>query len=114
MSVPQFVRQFKRLAGMSFITYLTNVRLSRAVRLLNESCQTIAQIACEVGFSDQSYFDRRFKEAFGQTPRDLRRIRAVDDRASKKPGRSFVESYNFHELEIWKSGLPRPLSGKGE
>jgi AraC-like DNA-binding protein len=114
MSVPQFVRLFKRMAGMSFVCYLLHVRLSRAVRLLKETCQTIAQIACEVGFSDQSYFDRRFKEAFGQTPRDFRRIRAVDDRASKKPGRSFVESYNFHELEIWKSGLPRPVSGQGE
>ena len=73
MSVSQFVRLFKRVAGTSFVTYLTHVRLSRAIRLLKESCLTIAQVACEVGFSDQSYFDRRFKEAFGQTPRDFRR-----------------------------------------
>ena len=73
MSVSQFVRLFKRVAGTSFVTYLTHVRLSRAIRLLKESCLTIAQVACEVGFSDQSYFDRRFKESFGQTPRDFRR-----------------------------------------
>ena len=103
MSVPQFVRLFKRVAGMSFITYLTHVRLSRAARLLKESSLTIAQVACEVGFSDQSYFDRRFKEAFGQTPRDFRQVRALPKRASKKPWRSFSESYNVRELETGKA-----------
>jgi len=72
MSVPQFVRIFKKVAGMSFVSYLTHVRLSRSVRLLKESCHTIAEVAYQVGFSDQSYFDRRFKAAFGQTPRDFR------------------------------------------
>jgi AraC-like DNA-binding protein len=62
MSVPQFVRLFKKVAGMSFVSYLIHVRLSRAVRLLKETSLTIAQIACEVGFSDQSYFDRHSRK----------------------------------------------------
>ena len=109
MSVPQFVRLFKRVAGMSFVTYLTHVRLSHAARLLKESPLTIAQVACEVGFSDQSYFDRRFKEAFGQTPSDFRLVRALPKRASKKL-RSFSESYNIRELETGKADpFARPL-----
>jgi AraC-like DNA-binding protein len=60
------------VAGRSFVSYLTHVRLSRSVRLLKESCLTIAEVAYQVGFSDQSYFDRRFKAAFDQTPRDFR------------------------------------------
>lgn len=72
MSIPQFVRLFKKVAGMSFVSYLTHVRLSRSVRLLKESCLTIAEVAYQVGFCDQSYFDRRFKAAFGLTPRDFR------------------------------------------
>ena len=103
MSVPQFVRLFKRVAGMSFVTYLTHVRLSRAARLLKESSLTIAQVACEVGFSDQSYFDRRFKDAFGQTPRDFRLVRALPNRATKKLWRSFSESYTVRELETRKA-----------
>ena len=99
MSVPQFVRLFKRVAGMSFITYLTHVRLSRAAHLLKESSLTIAQVACEVGFSDQSYFDRRFKEAFGQTPRDFRR-NFGSARVNGKDRRSFAESYNLQDLGI--------------
>jgi AraC-like DNA-binding protein len=72
MSVPRFVRLFKRVAGMSFVSYLCHVRLVHSLRLLKESSLSIAEIACEVGFSDQSYFDRRFKAAFRQTPRDFR------------------------------------------
>ena len=74
MSVSQFVRIFKFVAGMSFVNYLCHLRLSRSVRLLKESSFSISEIACTVGFSDQSYFDRRFKEAFGQTPREFRAI----------------------------------------
>jgi AraC-like DNA-binding protein len=87
MSVPQFVRLFKKVAGMSFVSYVTHVRLSRSVRLLKESCLTIAEVACQVGFCDQSYFDRRFKAAFGQTPRDFRLLREQLNGSSKGPRR---------------------------
>ncbi len=72
LSVSQFLKLFKRVAGMTFVSYVTHVRLSHAVRLLKETSLTIAEVAHEVGFSDQSYFDRRFKGAFHQTPRVFR------------------------------------------
>ena len=72
MSVPQFIKLFKKVAGTTFVSYVTHVRLSRAVRLLKGSSLTIAEVASEVGFTDQSYFDRRFKKAFQRTPRDFR------------------------------------------
>ena len=87
MSVPQFIKVFKKVAGTTFVSYVTHVRLSRAVRLLKESPLTIAEVASEVGFSDQSYFDRRFKKAFQRTPRDLRR-RAPARAKTSKNGRS--------------------------
>jgi len=72
MSVPQFTKLFKHVTGTTFVSYVTHVRLSRAVRLLKESSLTIAEVANQVGFTDQSYFDRRFKAAFRRTPRDFR------------------------------------------
>jgi AraC-like DNA-binding protein len=72
MSQPQFIKLFKKVAGMTFVSYVTHVRLSNALRLLKESGLTIAEVANQVGFCDQSYFDRRFKAAFGQTPRAFR------------------------------------------
>jgi len=73
MSQAQFMKTFKNVAGMTLVTYVNHVRLAIAVQLLRETGKTIAEIANEVGFSDQSYFDRRFKVAFGQSPRDFRR-----------------------------------------
>jgi hypothetical protein len=50
-------------------------------------CLTIAEVAYQVGFSDQSYFDRRFKAAFGRTPRDFRLLREQLNGSSKGPRR---------------------------
>ena len=73
MSQPQFIKLFKRVAGMTLVSYLTHVRLSHAFRLLKESSLTIAEVAFQTGFSDQSHLDRRFKAAFGQVPSAVRK-----------------------------------------
>ena len=72
MSAPQFMRLFKQVAGMTLVAYLHHVRLSNAARLLRETNRSIAEIAGQVGFADQSYFDRRFKKSFGQSPKQFR------------------------------------------
>jgi AraC-like DNA-binding protein len=71
LSPAQFTRSFKQVAGMSYLAYLTHVRLGEAARLLRLGGMTIAEIADQTGFSDQSHLDRRFKRAFGVTPRDF-------------------------------------------
>jgi AraC-like DNA-binding protein len=71
MSPAQFTRSFKQVAGMSYLAYVTHVRLAEAARLLRLGDKTIAAIADLTGFSDQSHFDRHFKRAFGQTPREF-------------------------------------------
>jgi AraC-like DNA-binding protein len=73
LSESRFSRVFKQISGMTFVNYVTHVRLSRALRMLRESPATIAEVALAAGFSDQSYFDRRFKAAFGRTPNEIRR-----------------------------------------
>lgn len=73
MSTAQFTRAFKKVAGMSYVAYHTHMRLAEAARLLRTGERKIAEIAGLTGFADQSHFDRRFKRAFGQTPRDYQR-----------------------------------------
>jgi two-component system response regulator YesN len=68
----QFMKLFKKVAGSTFVTYVTLIRLSNAVPLLKDTTLSIGQVAKQVGFADQSYFDRRFKSAFEQTPRAFR------------------------------------------
>ena len=111
MSVPQFVRLFKKVAGTSFVSYLTHVRLTRSVRLLKESSLTIAEVAYQVGFSDQSYFDRRFKAAFHQTPRDFRLMREMPSFTSPV---SAVRSLRRAQV-VSESAIPaaRPFAASG-
>ena len=72
MSAPQFMKNFKQVAGMTLVAYLNHVRLANAARLLRETDRSIADIADATGFSDQSYFDKRFKRGFGRTPKEFR------------------------------------------
>ncbi len=72
MNVPQFMKTFKQVAGTTLVAYLNHVRLAGAARLLRETNNPIADIAANAGFADQSYFDKRFKRAFGQTPNEFR------------------------------------------
>lgn len=73
MSQAQFTKVFKKVAGTTFVAHLTRVRITNALRLLREPDLTVAEIAAKTGFSDQSYFDRRFRQTFGKSPREWRR-----------------------------------------
>lgn len=68
----KFMKFFRKATGSTFVTYLTRLRLAHANRLLHETDRSIATIAADVGFSDQSYFDRRFRELYKQSPREVR------------------------------------------
>jgi AraC-like DNA-binding protein/quercetin dioxygenase-like cupin family protein len=73
MSQAQFMKVFKKVSGMTFVAHVTRVRINNALRLLRETDLTIAEIAAKTGFSDQSYFDRRFRQAFNKSPREWRK-----------------------------------------
>jgi AraC-like DNA-binding protein len=77
MSESRFMRYFREAAGMTFVSYLTHIRLNQGARLLRDSDLSISEIAETSGFRDQSYFDRQFRAEFRVTPRDYRaRFRA--------------------------------------
>jgi AraC-like DNA-binding protein len=72
MSQSHFMRYFKQAAGETFVDYLTHLRIHKARLLLRDENLSIAEISNLVGFADQSYFDKRFKEHFGKSPREYR------------------------------------------
>jgi len=72
LRAPQFMKLFKKVAGTTFISYVTLIRLAKAVPLLKDTSLSIKEVAKQVGFADQSYFDRRFKSTFDRTPRAFR------------------------------------------
>lgn len=65
-----FARQFKVSTGHPPHDYLVRLRIDRAQELLRENSRgwTMAGIARECGFSDQSHLARHFKRVLGITP----------------------------------------------
>ncbi|MCK8487358.1 response regulator [Paenibacillus sp. MBLB2552] len=63
---------FKTKTGKSFLQYLTDVRMNKAVQLLDETPLALSDIAELTGFSNASYFSTRFKKVFGISPSEHR------------------------------------------
>ena len=68
MSRAQLFRKTKLLMGQSPNDIIRTVRLKRAQQLLQNTDQTIQQVAYAVGFSSPSYFTKCYKEHFGNSP----------------------------------------------
>lgn len=66
----QFLRRFSKTTGITPYAWLLRLRLENACRLLASGRQSIAQVAAEVGFYDQSHFNRAFKLAYKVAPSD--------------------------------------------
>jgi signal transduction histidine kinase/DNA-binding response OmpR family regulator/ligand-binding sensor domain-containing protein len=71
MSRSQLHRKLKGLTDQSATEFIKTLRLRRAALLIMESHENISKIAYEVGFNNLSYFNKSFKELFGQTPSDF-------------------------------------------
>ena len=69
VSEPHFCRIFKAITGETAITYINNLKITKAISLMKNSTQTIKQIAEAVGFEDVAYFCRCFKKRTGSSPK---------------------------------------------
>ena len=72
LSAYHFLRTFRTHFGITPHAYLTWLRLERGRECLVDGLPA-AQVATEMGFSDQSHFTRAFRRAFGYTPVSLQR-----------------------------------------
>ena len=66
-------RAFRRTFGESLGSYQRRLRVRRACERLRDSSLSLADIALEAGFTDQSHFTRVFKRIMGTTPAVFRR-----------------------------------------
>lgn len=63
-----FTKLMKEYLDMSFVDYLSTVRIRRAKQLLATTQLTVKEVACQVGYEDANYFSRVFKRFEGITP----------------------------------------------
>jgi two-component system response regulator YesN len=70
-------RLFRKYTGLSFLNYLTSLRIEKAKDYLLEKDTLIKDAAALAGFTDQFYFSRVFRSITGQSPSDYIRINAT-------------------------------------
>lgn len=63
-----FYRLFRQNFGTTFISYLREYRIQRALRDYSASNLPITEIAAAVGFTDYCYFSRSFRRMTGVSP----------------------------------------------
>lgn len=68
----QLYRKIKALTNYSPVELMRSLRLRQARSLLTSTDKTISEIAYEVGFSSPAYFTKCYKDAYGETPTELR------------------------------------------
>lgn len=71
---PQYIsRLFKNEIGVNFLTYLTNIRMEKAKKLLLSTALSITDVAERAGYTDYRVFTKVFKKTEGVTPSQYRR-----------------------------------------
>ena len=63
---------FKEETGETFINYVTDRRLEKSSQLLKETEKSIKEITADVGYNDQNYFSKLFKNKYGLSPTEYR------------------------------------------
>lgn len=73
VSPTYFSTIFKRETEMNFVSFLTDVRLEQAIKLLNTTDDKTYIIADKVGYPEANYFSYVFKRKFGVSPSKYRK-----------------------------------------
>ncbi len=68
MSRTAYYSKMKSITGLSPIDFIKQMRIKKALKLMDTSSLSITDIAYKVGFSDPKYFSKCFKAEMGMTP----------------------------------------------
>ena len=68
----QTIRIFRQAYGITPYQFLLGQKLTAACELLTHSHQSVKEIADYLGFADEFYFSRLFKQKIGVSPSNYR------------------------------------------
>lgn len=66
-------KMFKEKLGVNYIDYLTECRIDKAKKLLNDSEKSLKEITFEIGYHEPNYFSKVFKKMCGVSPKEYRK-----------------------------------------
>ena len=68
MSRTAYYNRMKELTGLSPIEFIRQIRIKKALRLMDDGETSIMEVAYKTGFNDPKYFSRCFKAEMGMSP----------------------------------------------
>ncbi|MEO7990856.1 MAG: AraC family transcriptional regulator [Chryseolinea sp.] len=68
-----FTEKVKNYTGFSPLSYLINIRISEAIKLINRQEENVTDIALGTGFYSSQHFSTTFKKLTGYTPSEFRK-----------------------------------------
>jgi AraC-like DNA-binding protein len=77
MTPTSFCRYFRKRTNKSFVSFLNEIRIGHACKLLMENKLAVSGISLECGFNNISNFNQLFKRIKGMTPSQFINIRSV-------------------------------------
>ena len=67
-----FFKKLKTLTGLAPVEFIKEIRINKAIKLIESGEFSITQVAYMVGINDPRYFSKCFKQKMGMTPSEYR------------------------------------------
>lgn len=67
-----FYQKLKSIIGLSPVDFIREIRIKRAVQLIDSGEYNFSQVAYMTGFNDPKYFSKCFKKQVGMTPSEYK------------------------------------------
>lgn len=77
-----FCTLFRKCMGVSYKSYLRNLKLNYAAKLIKDTQKPIKDIHTRCGYSSKSPFYKEFKEFFGISPAEMRTYTSNDNESA--------------------------------
>lgn len=99
MSRSNLLRKIKKQTKLSASQFIREVRLQKGMTLLEETEFTVSEISYKVGFSNNSYFIKCFRDYYGYSPGEARK--KIDEQVELRQ----ENSQNTEVIEVTKKGF---------
>ncbi|MHB0753713.1 helix-turn-helix domain-containing protein [Polaribacter sp. M15] len=97
MSRSNLLRKIKKQTELSASQFIRQIRLQKGMELLKETELTVSEISYQVGFSNNSYFTKCFREHYGFSPGESRKEVIEDPKIEPQIEPEYIKEEVFVE-----------------